>query len=223
MQIKLLETLVEELAGVGASKIVVILFNKKDVNEFLIARKMEMTINQVRNILYKLSAEGLVSFTRKRDKKKGWYIYYWTLNTEKCLVNIEQVLIKKINELNSQLKNRETKRYYICRPCNIEVNEETALEHGFSCEECASVYELSDGEKQIREIKAKITKVNNDLKVIRDELVLERTRVNKKRVKKEKKDEKEKIKKKKAPVGKKKITKKAVKKKALKRPVKKKK
>ena len=52
MQVKLLHDLVEELAGVDTGRIVEILFGKKDVNEFLIAKKMELTINQVRNILY---------------------------------------------------------------------------------------------------------------------------------------------------------------------------
>ena len=41
MQIKLLHDLVEELAGVGTGRIVEILFGKKDVNEFLIAKKMD--------------------------------------------------------------------------------------------------------------------------------------------------------------------------------------
>ena len=92
----LLKSLVEELAGDYATPIVDILYNKKDVNEFRIAKKMEMTINQIRNILYKLSAEGLVSFIRKKDDKKGWYIYYWTLETEKCLVKLKKTL-KKLN------------------------------------------------------------------------------------------------------------------------------
>ena len=61
MQVKLLHDLVEELAGVDTGRIVGILFDKKDVNEFLIAKKMELTINQVRNILYKLSAALLAN------------------------------------------------------------------------------------------------------------------------------------------------------------------
>jgi len=111
MQVKLLHALVEEMAGLDTGRIVDILFGKKDVNEFLIARKMELTINQIRNILYKLSAEGLVSFIRKKDKRKGWYIYYWTLKTEKCLVKLEQSLMKKIKGLNEVLNSREIKRF----------------------------------------------------------------------------------------------------------------
>lgn len=168
MQINLLKSLVEEMAG--SSLIVDILFDKKDVNEFLIAKKMNLTINQVRNILYKLSAEGLVSFTRKKDKKKGWYIYFWTLNTEKCLLRIERELVKKMEEFKQLLRDRETKRYYTCKGCNIELTEEKALEHDFSCEECAEVYTLVDNTNALRDIKGKITKKENELKDIRTEL-----------------------------------------------------
>jgi transcription factor E len=140
---------------------------------------MNLTINQVRNILYKLSAEGLVSFTRKKDKRKGWYIYFWTLNTEKCLIRLEQELIRKIKELELQLNYRQTKRYYYCKSCNIEVNEESALEHDFTCQECAEVYSLSESEKPIREITAKMKLKERELENIRQELVEVRARESK--------------------------------------------
>lgn len=191
MQVKLLHDLVEEMAGVGTGKIVEILFGKKDVNEFLISKKMEMTINQVRNILYKLSAEGLVTFVRKKDKRKGWYIYYWTLKNEKCLIKIEQSLIKKINDLRAILDNRETKGFYVCKACQIEVNEEKALEDGFTCEECAEVYELSDNSSMIRDTKSKITRTEKDLNMIQGELESLREKEAKKRARANKKLEKE--------------------------------
>ncbi|MBT3642568.1 hypothetical protein HN604_01185 [archaeon] len=191
MQVKLLHNLVEELAGEGTGRIVDILFGKKDVNEFSLAKKMELTINQVRNILYKLSADGLVSFIRKKDKRKGWYIYYWTLKTEKCLVKLEQSLISKIDSLNVILGNRTSDRFYICKPCLIEVTEEKALENGFSCEECAEVYELSDNSKPIRDAKSRITKIQKDLELIRGELEIIREKDKKKRARADKKSEKE--------------------------------
>jgi len=191
MQVKLLHDLVEEMAGEDTGRIVDILFGKKDVNEFLIAKKMELTINQVRNILYKLSADGLVSFIRKKDKRKGWYIYYWTLKTEKCLVKLEQSLLKKIESLQGILNSRETKRFYICKPCGIEVGEEKALEHGFSCEECAEVYELSDNSGPIRDTKARTTRTQKDLELIQAELVTIREKEARKRARADKKAAKE--------------------------------
>jgi transcription factor E len=191
MQVKLLHNLVEELAGEGTGRIVDILFGKKDVNEFSLAKKMELTINQVRNILYKLSADGLVSFIRKKDKRKGWYIYYWTLKTEKCLVKLEQSLIGKIDSLNLILGERTSDRFYICKPCFIEVTEEKALEHGFSCEECAEIYELSDNSKPMRDAKSRITKIQKDLELINRELEIIREKEKKKRSRADKKLEKE--------------------------------
>lgn len=191
MQVKLLHDLVEEMAGENTGRIVDILFKKKDVNEFLIAKKMELTINQVRNILYRLSADGLVSFIRKKDKRKGWYIYYWTLKTEKCLVQLEQSLIRKIENFNGTLASREIKRYYVCKPCEIEVGEEKALEHGFTCEECSDVYELVNNSGPIRDIKAKITRTEKELETIRGELEFVREKEQKKRSRANKKETKE--------------------------------
>lgn len=191
MQVKLLENLIEEIAGEGTGSIAQILFNKKDVNEFLIAKKMDLTINQVRNILYKLSNHRLVSFIRKKDNKKGWYIYYWTLDSEKCLVMIEDSLTRKINQLEEMLQSRSNDRYYVCKPCGIEVREEVALEHGFTCEECAEVYELSDNAPHIRDVKAKITRVTKELDLIKSELEEVREKKLKKRKRAAKKEQKE--------------------------------
>lgn len=186
MQTKLLKELIEELAGAGSGQILDLLFNKKDVNEFILAKKMNLTINQVRNILYKLSAEGLVSFSRKKDKRKGWYIYYWTLDINKCLLKLKETLERKIENLKKILRNRELKRFYLCKTCNIEVNEETALEHGFTCEECAGVYELAKNESIVKDLKSKITHAERELKVIDAELELVRKKSEKKTAKKAK-------------------------------------
>lgn len=215
MQIDLLINLVEEMAGEGSGKIVEILFNKKDVNEFLIAKKMDLTINQVRNILYKLSAEGLVSFIRKKDKRKGWYIYFWTLNTEKCLMKLELELVKKIGELKKSLENRQTQRFYICKNCAIEVTEEKALEEDFACSECAEVYTLMDNTNLVRDLKGRITRKEKELIEIRTELESMREKERQAKERQRKKEEKEKAAKKakkksskKKKVSKKKTTKK---------------
>ena len=191
MQVKLLHDLVEEMAGADSGLIVEILFGKKDVNEFLISKKMELTINQVRNILYKLSADGLVSFIRKKDKRKGWYIYYWTLKTEKCLERLEKELMKRIEFFQGQLNNRETKRYYVCDSCAIEVSEEKALENSFTCDECAEVYVLSDNSKPIKETKLKISRTKKQLELIHKELTDVKEKVAKKRARAQKKEAKE--------------------------------
>jgi transcription factor E len=204
MLTNLLKSLVVDLAGETTDKIVDILYGKRDVNEFLISKKMELTINQVRNILYKLSAEGLVSFIRKKDKRKGWYIYYWTLNVESCLVKVEQSNLKKIENLKSLLHGRNTKRFYICKVCDLEVGEEVALENNFTCNECADVYELANNDSEIKSIGLSIKAREKELTIIKVELdqVREKKESKRKRVEKklekEKKDERDKARKKRA-------------------------
>ncbi len=55
MLIKFLKRIVEEVAGESAGEIVDFLSNKSNINEFIIAKKLKLTINQTRNLLYKLS------------------------------------------------------------------------------------------------------------------------------------------------------------------------
>ena len=167
---RLLVNIINDLLDKNTSDTVNILYGKKNVNEFLIAKKLNLTINQIRNILYKLSDLSLVSFTRKKDKRKGWYTYFWTLNTEKAFIFLENILKKRLEELKNQLKSREVKRFYHCKICKTEVSEETALLNDFTCRECGEVYEITDNEKPIKEIKNKITRIEKDYGIVEQEI-----------------------------------------------------
>mgnify|MGYP001563517371 FL=1 len=171
--IDLLRDIVVEIGGKNGSFIVDALYEKKHVNEFFIAKKLKLTINQTRNILYKLSDEGLVSSIRKKDKKKGWYTYFWTLNIDKALALSKKIIIKNIEQLEHQLNSRHQKRFYKCKLCGTEVTEENALLHDFTCQECGEVYELSDSSNivnefinQINKLKRKLEEINSYLQVI---------------------------------------------------------
>mgnify|MGYP001580496556 FL=1 len=192
MQIKFLKSIVETLTNKQSAAIVDLLVDKRDVNEFLIAKKLGLTINQTRNILYKLSDFGLVSFIRKKDKRKGWYIYFWTLNVTKSLDLLEQKLKEELERLESQLKSRMEKRYYFCKTCNIEVTEEAALLNDFICPECEEVYELFNNEEIIEKLEKEISKLEKEIQFILEEKAKEEEKTEKKKVKKSKRDEKKK-------------------------------
>ena len=117
MQINLLKKIVEKTAGIPAVRIVDLLYNKKDINEFLIAKKLGLTINQTRNLLYRLSHLGILSSIRKKDKRKGWYIYFWTFNVLRSLEVLEENLTSEINLLKQELSSRQQKRSYKCKIC----------------------------------------------------------------------------------------------------------
>ena len=232
MQIKLLQNLVEELAGVDTGRIVDILFNKKDVNEFLIAKKMELTINQVRNILYKLSDYGFVSSIRKKDKRKGWYTYFWKIESIKALDFLKKNIEKRIAQINNQIESRSTKTFYICENCNIEFNEENALLYDFTCSECGGIFIIKDNMKLLRELKKNFDKQRRELSLVEEEIKKEMDSLEKRKIREMKKDKKKAIKKKiikkkttkKKPLKKSKLVKKKIplKKKKIKKKVKKK-
>src|SRR3989344_2789042 len=95
--LNLIREVIESIAGMPAVGIVDLLYGKKNINEFLIAKKLKLNINQTRKILYKLSDEGLVSFIRKKDKKNGgWDTYYWTLDVTKSLGNLGNIFACEI-------------------------------------------------------------------------------------------------------------------------------
>lgn len=168
---KFLKEYVSIVAGSGADKIVDVLFKKKNVNEFLIAKKLNMTINQTRNILYKLADSGLVHFMRKKDLKSGgWYTYFWTLDEYKCLVNYKNSVTNEISIQENILAARKTKQFYICKNCNIEVSDEQALLSDFTCSECGEVYSLKDSVEGIREIEKIIQKLTDKANSIQLEL-----------------------------------------------------
>ena len=159
MQIKLLSNVINEIAGKIGGDILNLIYDKRDVNEFLIAKKLNLTINQVRNTLYKLTNFGLVTFTRKKDKRKGWYTYFWTLNIHNALELLNKNLERETEALKAQLKSRQNKRFYVCDTCKTEVTEETALSHDFICPECGEVYRLNEDKKILEELEAQINKL----------------------------------------------------------------
>ncbi len=189
-----LKEVVSIVVGKPAEEVVDLLDSDKYVNEFIIAKKLDLTINQTRNILYKISDYGLVSSIRKKDKKKGWYTYFWKIEVLKSLEFLRELILKNLNQLKNQIKSRETKRFYTCERCNIEYNEENAMLHDFTCNECGEVFSVKDNEKVIKEFKRNEEKYENKLKLINNEINVEKEKLEKIKMKGLKKIEKEKVK-----------------------------
>jgi transcription factor E len=192
MQINLLKKVAENAAGEQAVKIVDLLYGKKDVNEFLIAKKLNLTINQTRNLLYRLSHLGIISSIRKKDKRKGWYIYFWTFNVLKSLEVLEQSISDEISSLQNELNSKKQKRFYKCQFCGRESNEETALLSNFTCPECGEVYGLMDNAPLLAEVSKKIEKLFRERESIRNEIKKEQDLINAKLGRQMKREEKKK-------------------------------
>ena len=184
---KFLKDSVSIIVGKPAEEIVDLIYNNKHVNEFLLSKKLNLTINQTRNILYKLSDYGIVSSVRKKDKRKGWYTYFWRIEPTKSLEFLKNSLTKKIEQMTYQIKSKETKDFYICETCNVELNEETALVNAFTCNECGGLFTLKDNSKTIKDLQKSLEKLKEELAFVDTELEKEKEKTEKSRVREAKK------------------------------------
>ncbi len=206
--------------GKQSEQISDILSNTKYINEFTIAKKLDITINQTRNILYKLSDFGLVSYMRKKDKKKGWFTYFWTLEAVKVLEFLKNITKKNIDQIEHQIKSRETKSFYVCQKCNIEFTEENALFHDFLCIECGQLLIMVDSSKILKDLKKSLNKFKDESSAIDEQILKEKEKLEKLKIRQIKKEaKKKKPAKKKSPAKKK--TLKKTKKTSTKKPLKK--
>ena len=207
---KFLKEVISIVVGKHAEEIVDFLDTKKYINEFILAKKLDITVNQTRNILYKISDHGLVSSIRKKDKRKGWYTYFWKIEILKSLQFLKMNLNKKREQFKNQIKSRETKRFYVCERCSIEVNEENALLYNFTCNECGAVFTMKDNTKLIRDLKKHLEKIEKDLELVEVEIKNEKEKVELKKSRERKKEErlakKKRASKKKAKKGEKKTS-----------------
>jgi len=162
MKIEILKSVVHSVAGEKAKDIIDLLADKRNVNEFLIAKK--------------LADEGLVSFVRKKDNKKGgWYTYFWTLNHDKGLFRFKDILLKSVENLKKEINTKRTERFFFSSNCNLDFPEETALTHDYTCPECGEILQLKDNTKEIsnleREVKkneSSLEKVDIEIKILQE-------------------------------------------------------
>src|SRR3989344_6729373 len=160
MQINLLKDIVVSIIGSNGPKVVDLLYGQKNVSEFLIAKKLSLTINQTRNLLYRLADEGLVSFIRKKDPKKGgWYTYFWTLNSGKSLAKFRGHINKLVDEAKSNLGIRSSARFYFCPTCSKEYDEENSLLNSYTCPECGEPLQLKDNSALVLKLKEDIKRL----------------------------------------------------------------
>ena len=187
----LLRDMTVSIVGKGNEQIADFLNSVKPVNEFTIAKNMGITINQARNLLYKISDYGLVSSVRKKDKKKGWYTYSWKFEILKCLEFIKKDLEDKKSQILNQIKRREESQFYVCEFCNLEYSEDQALLMDFTCDECGELLTLKDNTNLIKAFNKNLLKIEDVLLDVEAEIEVERKKIDKKKQASLRKEQKE--------------------------------
>lgn len=159
-----LEFVISEVAGPDVLPLVKYLENKKNVSEFKIAECIEKEINATRNMLYRLYNNNLASFIRKKDKEKGWYIYYWTFNSKNVKHLAEKILKTKIEKIHERLERENESMFYMCENGCMRLDFDRAVNFHFKCPECGELLEESDNSHIIKKLNAELKEKEQELK-----------------------------------------------------------
>jgi transcription initiation factor TFIIE subunit alpha len=148
---------VEEAIGKDAIQIVDYLKDRKNISDFKIAEGTQMNIQLVRNLLYQLNALNMVTYIRKKDRLKGWYISYFTFNKRAVKDVIERMRKEKIEKFEERLKNEEEGMlFFICPNLCVRLDIDSAMRYDFHCPECGTLLTQQDNHKTKEHLKMKI-------------------------------------------------------------------
>jgi transcription initiation factor TFIIE subunit alpha len=160
---KLVEDVVRSVAGEDVLPLVKLLKNKKNVSEFKLAEALKLEINVTRNMLYRLYHANLVSFIRRKDKKKGWYIYYWTFKLKQVkhlAVNLKK---EKLEKLNDRLTREKEGSFFVCPNTCMRLDFEQAVGFEFKCPECATIMLQEANEEKIKQLQDEIKVLEKEI------------------------------------------------------------
>jgi transcription initiation factor TFIIE subunit alpha len=148
---------VEETVGKDAVKIVDYLKDRKNISDFKIAESTKLNIQLVRNLLYQLNAWNMVTYMRKKDRLKGWYISYFTFNRAAIKDVMEKIRKDKLEKFQERLENEESgKVFFICSNLCSRLDIDAALQFDFKCPECGKLLNQQDNTKTKEHLKQKI-------------------------------------------------------------------
>ncbi|MBT5424525.1 hypothetical protein HOK76_08575 [archaeon] len=158
---KFLEETASNAVGSDTVDIVLYLKGKENISEFVIAQDLKVDIHFVRNALYRLNNENMATYIRKKDRIKGWYISYWTLNTKQFIAVSEKMQVERLANLKTKLEKEQEYRdgLYICPNLCTRMNFEHAMEQEYKCSECGRILNPQDNSRTIANLKTMIAEM----------------------------------------------------------------
>jgi transcription initiation factor TFIIE subunit alpha len=149
-----------ELIGVTfdetGEEIITTLDKEGAINENILAENMDLRINDVRKVLYKLMDLGFAKYIKEKDEeKKWWYVYKWCLEKSKIHYRYITHIRAKLHENERQLL-AEQEYVFECKKCKHKYTYAEALEGNFFCSECDGVVKEVKNKKLMMELSKKI-------------------------------------------------------------------
>jgi len=206
---KKIEKILVQILGHEGLPLIQSLIGKENVSEFDLATKINYDIKVVRRLLYTLYNHNIVAFTRKKDKQKGWYIYYWTLLPESIKFSYFKRKKEILERLNERLVEEQQELFFVCPNDCVRLNFDQSMDFEFHCPECGELINQDNGKERIEILEIKIIELSKEIEMLLKQRQTKRKQVKEKARKTEEKA-KEKVRKKsiKKVLSKKKVIKK---------------
>ncbi len=155
-------------AYVGEEVVPVIreLIKKKDYSEFKLAEAIKKEVNETRNLLYRLNSLNLASFTKRKDRKVGWYIHYWTFHEDRVgtfLLNEKKARLEVLNELI--LRENKGDSFSCVNGC-VNVDFDKAFDFSFRCPECGALLARESSKGGEAALKAELAKLEKEVELL---------------------------------------------------------
>ncbi len=166
-----LSVLDEELIKIanlfGGEEAVTVVKSLKKLSEGtdeIIANDCAVRLNTVRKVLYKLYDHGLVSCTRVRDEKTGWFIFYWRLQPDQLDAFIRSRKKRALDKLQQRLDYERNHTFFICKTdSDVRVTFEEGMETSFKCSKCGNQLESAENADLISVLEAKLERLEAEL------------------------------------------------------------
>jgi len=79
-----------------------------------ISEEIELRLNIVRRILYKLYDAGIAGYKRSKDPETQWYTYSWKFDSEKVIKTISEKYEQSSKEMEESLAYEEENMFFSC-------------------------------------------------------------------------------------------------------------
>ena len=129
-----------------------------------VANDCGVRLNTIRKVLYKLYDHGLVSCTRVRDEKTGWFIFYWRLQPDQLDAFIRSRKKRTLDKLKVRLDYEKNHTFFVCKTDGeIRATFEEAMESSFKCGKCGNQLESLDNSGDVTILEGKIQRLEAEL------------------------------------------------------------
>ena len=153
------------IGGEDAVKIIHALKKLGEATDDTIANETEIKLNDVRKILYKLYDCTLVSSTRIRDPKTGWFLFYWKLEMDQLDAFIRSRKHRVLERLKNCLDYQQSHEFFKCSKCpSPKITFEDAIESAFRCTQCGAQLKSVDKRMVVEFLDKYIRKLEDELR-----------------------------------------------------------